>query len=108
MKAEFIYTDEQVIFITNDTAMIPQLMPGSMVAGHYIETYSWSRQINGVYAVILDGGMVLIRRIKENELQSKGTLTLYADNKLHQPQVVIADNIHSIYSINEILKQSVI
>lgn len=108
MKANLIYSDEQVIFITNDTAMMPQLMPGSMLAGQYVETFSWTSQCNGVYAILLDGGMVLIRRIKENELLNKGLLTLYSDNPSHEPLRVMADDIHSMYSIHEILKQAVI
>ncbi|QHT71165.1 hypothetical protein GXP67_33190 [Rhodocytophaga rosea] len=108
MKANLIYSDEQVIFITNDTAMMPQLMPGSMLAGQYIETYSWTSQCNGVYAIILDSGLVLIRRIKENELLNKGLLKLHSDNPSHEPQTIMADDIHSMYSIDEILKQAVI
>jgi hypothetical protein len=108
MKANLIYSDEQVIFITNDTAMMPQLMPGSMLAGQYIETFSWTKQQNGVYAILLDGGMVLIRRIRENELLTKGVLTLHCDNPAHPTQTVMADDIHSMYIIHEIMKQSVI
>lgn len=103
-----MYSDEQVIFITNDTAMMPQLLPGSMLAGQYIETNSWSKQKNGVYAIVMDGGMVLVRRILENELPTKGVLTLHSDNTATHPQVVMADDIHSMYAIHEILKQAVI
>lgn len=108
MKTNIFYSDEQVIFITNDTAMMPQLMPGSMLAGQYIETFSWAKQGNGVYAIVLDGGLVLIRRILNNELQQKGVLTLHSDNPIHPCQTVIADEIHSMYIIHDILKQAVI
>jgi repressor LexA len=108
MKANLIYSDEQVIFITNDTAMMPQLMPGSMLAGQYVETVIWAKQCNGVYAIILDGGMVLIRRIRENDLFTKGILTLHSDNPVHPTQTVMADDIHSMYIIQEIMKQAVI
>jgi hypothetical protein len=107
MKTEYIHSNEQVIFITNDTSMMPQLMPGSMLSGHYIETYLWGKQSNGVYAIMLDGGIVLIRRIRENELDSKGTLTLYSDYNKRNKEEVVADQIHSMYMIDEILKQSV-
>ena len=108
MKTNIIYTDEQVIFINNDTAMMPQLMPGSMLGGHYIETFAWEHQCNGVYAVVLDSGRVLIRRIKENDLLNKGTLTLYSDNTAHPAEIIHGDDIHSLYLIEEIIKQAVI
>lgn len=103
-----MYSDEQIIFITNDTAMMPQLLPGSMLAGQYVETSQWSTQNNGVYAVVMDGGMVLVRRIRENELKTKGVLSLYSDNPTVSTQVVMADDIHSMYSIHEIIKQAVL
>jgi hypothetical protein len=107
MKTEYIHSNEQVIFITNDTSMMPQLMPGSMLSGHYVETYLWGKQTNGVYAIMLDGGMVLIRRIKENDLDMKGSLTLYSDYNKRKQEEVNAEQIHSIYLIDEILKQTV-
>ncbi len=107
MKTELMHANEHVIFITNDTSMMPQLMPGSMISGQYIETYLWSQQTNGVYAVMLDGGIVLIRRIKENDLSTKGTLTLYSDYNKQKTEVVTIEQIHSIYCIEEILKQAV-
>ncbi|MDO1448918.1 hypothetical protein Q0590_21750 [Rhodocytophaga aerolata] len=107
MKTEYIHANEQVIFITNDTSMMPQLMPGSMLSGHYIETYLWSKQTNGVFAILLDGGIVLIRRVKENELETKGILTLYSDYRKNTSEVVTADQIHSMYMIDEIMKQAV-
>jgi repressor LexA len=107
MKTEYIHSNEQVIFITNDTSMMPQLMPGSMLSGHYIETYLWGKQTNGVYAILLDGGIVLIRRVKDNELDTKGILTLYSDYSKKNTEVVTADQIHSMYMIDEILKQVV-
>ena len=107
MKTEYIHSNEQVIFITNDTSMMPQLMPGSMLSGHYVETYLWSKQTNGVFAIMLDGGIVLIRRIRENDLDTKGVLTLYSDYNKKNKEEVTADQIHSIYMIDEILKQSV-
>lgn len=107
MKTEYIHSNEQVIFITNDTSMMPQLMPGSMLSGHYVETFLWGKQTNGVYAIMLDGGIVLIRRVKENDLDNKGLLTLYSDYSKRKEEVVTADQIHSMYMIDEILKQVV-
>jgi repressor LexA len=108
MKPNIIHTDEHVIFINNDSAMMPQLMPGSMLAGHYVETYAWSEQHSGVYAIVLDSGRVLIRRIKENDLLSKGTLTVHSDNEEHAKLILEVDSIHSLYSIEEIIKQAVV
>jgi hypothetical protein len=56
---------------------------------------------------MLDGGIVLIRRIKENDLSTKGTLTLYSDYNKQKTEVVTIEQIHSIYCIEEILKQAV-
>jgi len=107
MKPNIIHTDEYVIFINNDSAMMPQLMPGSMLAGHYIETYAWATQASGVYAIVLDSGRVLIRRIKENDLLSNGRLTVYCDHPEHPSMTIDADTIHSLYFIEEIIKQAV-
>jgi hypothetical protein len=88
--------------------MMPQLMPGSLLAGHYIESRAWHNQTCGVFAIVLDSGRVFIRRIKENDLLSRGTLTLYSDNPAHHTEVIDGDTIHSIYLIEEIIKQAVV
>lgn len=108
MESNFIYADEQIIFMATDTAMSPQLIPGSLLAGQYVETFSWNQIVNGVYAIVLDNGLVLIRRVKENNLSDTGILILYSDNSDHEPLQVNAEQIQSIYAIHEIIKQGVV
>jgi hypothetical protein len=107
MILDIVLDSEQAIFIVDDLAMMPQLMPGSAVSGSYIRRRDWTTLTGGVYYIVLTDGTTRIRRIQSGNLLENGFLDVCSDNPAYGAEKILLDSIQSLYQIDAIVRQEV-
>lgn len=86
--------------------MSPQINDGAKVLAQCIDYRDWRYQSGGVYAVLF-GDHFIVRRIIENELLTKGTLTLHSDNRLGGVMTISQEDIRGVWKVLEVLENPV-
>ncbi|WP_460670440.1 S24 family peptidase [Larkinella ripae] len=98
---------DNVVFEVNGDSMEPQLASGSQVRCKWIDPGNWEYLSSGVYAVSYAHSFV-IKRVKNNDLISKGYLTLHSDNVLTGGSInVPVDQIRHIWKVIRIIDSPV-
>ena len=87
-------------------AMENELRDGSTVLAEYVPNGQLQYESGGIYAVQFSGRLV-VRRIRENALQSSSELTLHADNPDFSTIRVTATDLECAWRIISILHQPV-
>lgn len=95
-----------IVMEVRGNSMSPQINDGAKVLGRCVEKADWEYQSGGVYAVLFREQFV-IKRILENDLLTKGSLTLHSDNRLGGTVTVKADDIRGMWKVVETLENPV-
>ncbi len=95
-----------VVLEISGNSMSPQLVHGSMVLASGVNQADWMYQSGGVYGVIYRDFFV-VKRIRENELLTKGYLTLHSDNQMGGSLSVPAEQIRGLWRVHSIVSSPV-
>lgn len=95
-----------VVIEISGNSMSPQLVHGSMVLASGVNQADWMYQSGGVYGVIYRDFFV-VKRIRENELLTKGYLTLHSDNAIGGSLSVPAEQIRGLWRVHSIVSAPV-
>ncbi|UYZ58070.1 XRE family transcriptional regulator [Hymenobacter latericus] len=95
-----------VIDVDGDS-MEPQLRSGMQVAAVLIPLEDCKYAVSGVYAVVF-GSQFAIKRIKDNDLLTKGYLVLHSDNENAGSLTVAAEDIRYMWRVLEIVRGKVL
>lgn len=96
-----------VAFPVVGDSMEPQIMDKAKVLCKLVPLGDWKYLSSGVYAVLYNGSFT-IKRVKENEMTTKGILTLHADNPRHGFLPIPADDIRGIWKVLRVLESPVL
>ena len=91
-----------VVVKVTDSSMLPSYRHGTVLLARAIPVADWD-YLNSVLVAISYRNVLVIRRVKENELVTKGHLTLYADNEQSGYVHVKREDINSIWQAIEII-----
>lgn len=91
-----------VVEIDGDS-MEPQLRPGMQVAVVPVALENCKYATSGVYVVAF-GNQLTVKRIKDNELLTKGRLVLHSDNPKAGSLAVPGDEIRGMWRVLEIVR----
>ncbi len=106
LKSSLKNKKQPVVIEIQGNSMSPQLQNGNRVLANFIPEPDWNYISGGVYAVIYRDFFV-VKRIKDNELLLKNTLTLYSDNIKSGNITVPKNEIKGIWKITNIIEASV-
>jgi len=95
-----------VVLEISGNSMSPQLVHGSLVLASGVNQADWMYQSGGVYGVVYRDFFV-VKRIRENELLTKGYLTLHSDNQMGGSLSVPAEQIRGLWRVNSIVSSPV-
>jgi repressor LexA len=95
-----------VVLEISGNSMSPQLVHGSLVLASGVNQADWMYQSGGVYAVVYRDFFV-VKRIRENELLTRGYLTLHSDNQMGGSLSVPAEQIRGLWRVNSIVSSPV-
>jgi len=95
-----------VIDIDGDS-MEPQLRSGMQVAAVHVPLADCKYAVSGVYAVVF-GNQFAVKRVKDNELATKGPLVLHSDNPNAGSLVVAGEDIRAMWRVLEIVRGKVL
>lgn len=98
---EFSYSECVVVRIT-DSSMLPRYPVGMKLLACPVPVADWD-YLNSSLVLVLYRSMLVVRRVKENELVSKQVLTLYADSEDSGFVTVRRDDLRSIWRIINIV-----
>ena len=95
-----------VIDVDGDS-MEPQLRSGMQVAGLKIPLSDCKYAVSGVYAIAF-ANQFAIKRIKDNDLLTKGYLVLHSDNENAGSLTVAGEDIQHMWRVLEIIRAKVV
>ncbi|SNR52812.1 Phage repressor protein C, contains Cro/C1-type HTH and peptisase s24 domains [Hymenobacter mucosus] len=95
-----------VIDVDGDS-MEPQLRSGMQVAAILLPLEDCKYAVSGVYAVVF-GSQFAIKRIKDNDLLTKGYLVLHSDNENAGSLTVAGEDIRYMWRVLEIIRGKVL
>lgn len=95
-----------VIEVVGDS-MTPEIKDRALVLAEAVITNDIKYQSGAVYAVLYAGNNFVVKRIKTNELNVNGTLTLWSDNERYGQVLVHGEDIIHMWKVIEIVKQPV-
>ena len=95
-----------VVIEIQGNSMSPQLQSGNKVIAYQLEQQDWGYLSGGVFAIIYRDFFV-IKRIKDNDILSKGTLTLHSDNVKSGIITIPIGEIKGIWKITNIIDAGV-
>ena len=95
-----------VVIEVRGNSMSPQINDGAKVLARCIGHDDWRYQSGGVYAVLF-GDHFVVKRIVENELLTKETLTMHSDNRLGGVVTVNQGDIRGMWQVIEVLENPV-
>lgn len=108
------YTQEEVnkngyiVVEVNGCSMEPTIMDRARILGKRVDPADWEYISKGIYIVGYGRDMLVIKRIKGNDLLEKGTLTLYSDNVEYGELTIPKSAIRCIWKGLEIVKQKLL
>ncbi len=97
---------QQLIVEVGSNNMAPRLCKGDWLRCQYIPTAEWSFLPSGVYAICFANHFV-IKRLKMNDLRSKGILTVYSEDTAVGVLSVPQEQLQQIWHIVEIISGSI-
>jgi repressor LexA len=106
LKATLKNKKYPVVIEIQGNSMSPQLLSGNKVLASQVSEPDWGYASGGVYAVIYRDFFV-VKRIKDNEINTKGWLTLHSDNVKSGNITIPTDDIKGIWKITNIIDASV-
>lgn len=89
----------------NGNSMQPTLQHGSKVLTQKIERGYWA-DVSGVF-VILYKDLLVVKRIRENDLNLNSTLTLYSDNRDGGTVTIKGGDIKEVWRVIKVIDQDV-
>ncbi len=98
-------TDNLLLIEVNGNAMRPTINHGAKVLTTKEEKKKWG-DVSGVYAVFYKD-LIVIKRIRENELNSFGRLTLYSDNVNGGTVTIQASDIKEMWKVLSVYEQDI-
>lgn len=106
LKATLKNKKQPVVIEIQGNSMSPQLQSGNKVLASKIQKIDWAYASGGVYAVMYRDFFV-VKRIKDNDILSKGQLTLYSDNVKSGNITISVDEIIGVWKISNIIDAGV-
>jgi repressor LexA len=106
LKSALKNKKQPVVIEIQGNSMSPQLQSGNKVLASQITETDWGYISGGVYAVIYRDFFV-VKRIKDNEILSKGSLTLHSDNIKSGNITIPLEEIRGIWKITNIIEAAV-
>ncbi|MES2795590.1 MAG: S24 family peptidase, partial [Bacteroidota bacterium] len=101
LKATLRNKKQPVVIEIQGNSMSPQLQSGNKVLASQILPSDWAYISGGVYAIIYRDFFV-VKRIKDNDLLSKKTITLHSDNLKSGTITIPIEDIKGIWKITNI------
>ncbi|GAB4042248.1 hypothetical protein GCM10028810_00590 [Spirosoma litoris] len=95
-----------VIEVVGDS-MIPEIKDRALVLSEAVATNDIKYQSGAVYAVLYAGNHFVVKRIKTNDLNVNGTLTLWSDNEMHGKIILHGEDIIHVWKVIEKVKEPV-
>ncbi len=95
------YNDAVVIRIT-DNSMTPRYVPGMRLVARPVPVDDWD-YLNSSLVLVLYRNVLVLRRVKENELVTRNYLTLYADSNAAGFVHVKREDLRSIWKVFDII-----
>lgn len=89
-------------------SMEPTIKDKARILCKRVNIGDWDYIHPGIYVIGYGLDMLVTKRVKENDLQTKGTLTLYSDNEEYGVLTVKKDSIRCIWQGIEIIRQKLI
>ncbi|MBD2700097.1 LexA family transcriptional regulator [Spirosoma sp. BT702] len=93
-------TEHLAIEVVGDS-MEPGIISRAVVLGRIIKPDDIKYESGGVYAVLYAGNRFVLKRIRTNEINTNGTLTLWSDNQLFGNIILHAEDIICMWKITE-------
>jgi phage repressor protein C with HTH and peptisase S24 domain len=91
---------DQIVFQIDGDSMEPFYVQGMLVRAKKVQPNDWIYLSSGVYIVHYAKAFLVVKRVKTNDLQSKGYLTLHSDNEQTGGSIEVAGkDIHNIWKI---------
>ncbi len=106
LKANLKNKKHPVVIEIQGNSMSPQLQSGNKVLANQISETEWPYITGGVYAIIYRDFFV-VKRIKDNDLLSKNTLTLHSDNLKSGNIIIKKEEIKGVWKITNIIDAGV-
>lgn len=95
--------ERHVVFEVAGDSMYPKYSRGTKVRCKKVKRGDWDYLSSGVYAISYNDSFV-VKRVKDNELLTKGLLTLHSDNPLVGGSTPVpVDQIHHIWKVLRII-----
>lgn len=91
-----------VVVKATDNSMLPRIVPGTVLLAKPVPVVDWS-YLNSSLVVVSYRNVLVIRRVKENDLITTGRLTLYSDSESGGYVHIKRDDINSIWRVIEIV-----
>ncbi|MBC6606959.1 LexA family transcriptional regulator [Hymenobacter sp. BT188] len=88
-------------------SMEPQLRSGMWVAAYPIDPSDFKYVSSGVYVVDF-GSSLVIKRIKDNDLLTDGTLTLHSDNERAGKVTIKSNDLRRLWRVVDVIRARVI
>lgn len=95
-----------IIEVVGDS-MEPEIKEGALVLVESVSKADIKYESGGVYAVLFGNGRFVVKRIKTNDLNTDGTLTLWSDNDKYGHIVVKGNDIHRVWKVIEKVREAV-
>ncbi|MGY2133622.1 LexA family transcriptional regulator [Hymenobacter sp. HD11105] len=99
--------DGSIAIEIDGDSMEPQLRSGMWVAAYPIDPGDFKYVSSGVYVVDY-GSSLVIKRIKDNDLLTNGTLTLHSDNAQAGRVVIESNDIRRLWRVVDVIRARVI
>jgi repressor LexA len=97
---------DSVVIEIEGNSMAKQLKHGTKVLAVPVSQGNWEYLSGGVYAVLFNGNL-WVKRIRENELSTKGFLTVHSDNPDYGSINIQGSEIRAIWKIIEVVSGKV-
>lgn len=95
---------KQIVIEVKGSSMEPTILEGAKILIEEVPDSDIKYINSGIYAIVYDSQFV-VKRIIENELHSKGILTLYSDNPKAGFVKIPQESIRKVWKAIEIIKQ---
>ncbi|WP_448529182.1 S24 family peptidase [Raineya sp.] len=105
LHEEEYYRNTYLISVSGDS-MSPTIADDALLLARVVEKEDWKYIGNAVYAIFYRNSYE-VKRVVKNELLEKGYLTLIADNPKYGEKKILAEDIHQILKIEEIVQSKV-
>lgn len=108
------YTQEEIsrygyiVIEVSGCSMEPTIMNKARILCKRVSPSDWEYFSKGIYVVGYGRDMLVVKRVKHNDLLEKGTLTLYSDNIEYGELTIPKSAIRCIWKGLEIVKQKLL